>query len=420
MLVPVVACVGYPRAKCKVYFSFLSPRCTTVQEIRKDYYLTVVFLRRCVCRVLVGMRERIFYLAKKSVCSLRALVRSASSWHTLAQGFVCHMTTCVEETGETSGASEIAAGVEAVTVEEPPSTLQSILDIEDLRDRLLFLVPPSTLCGAISQAFSAAFGQTFRCIGPCGQMRPVVLETSPRNEYWVSWLEQALAPAPPTGVLAQWRSSNGDGWYCYWSGSTDPDAIFVFSPPLEQTVCGLVRPAAWDYTALPAREVYRELIQLLALASDSSIGNGRRGIGWGDEGDGQWIPFLVPWSLDSDGDFTPEALLRKLGAHPELCMRPGPQAPDAPHVITEREVQDEDEYADDYADEYADDVEHEDPDEDEAFRIVLTSRLRAWQFNDDPWSTWGGYGDPTLVFHVGSTKLNPVPCFAVSQVAHAL
>ena len=339
--------------------------------------------------------------------------------HVGAKTLCATMTTCAEETGETSGASEIAAGVEAVTI-EPPSTLQSILDIEDLRDRLLFLVPPSTLCGAISQAFSAAFGQTFRCIGFRDQSWQLVLETSPRNEYWVSWLEQALAPAPPTGVLAQWRSSNGDGWYCYWSDSTDPDAIFVFSPPLEQTVCGLVRPAAWDYTALPAREVYRELIQLLALASDASIGNGRRGIGWGDEGDGQWIPFLVPWSLDSDGDFTPEALLRKLGAHPELCMRPGPQAPDAPHVITEREVQDEDEYADDYADEYADDVEHEDPDEDEAFRIVLTSRLRAWQFNDDPWSAWGGYGDPTLVFHVGSTKLNPVPCFAVSQVAHAL
>lgn len=122
---------------------------------------------------------------------------------------------------------------------------------------------------------------------------------------------------------------------------------------------------------------------------------------------------LGAWSLDSDGDFTPEALLRKLGAHPEL-LRPG--------AITEREVQDEDEDADD--------VEHEDGVEDEAFRIILTSRLRAWQFVDDPveglrrsatpWSAWGGYGDPTLVFHVGSTKLNPVPCFAVSQVAHAL
>lgn len=333
------------------------------------------------------------------------------------------MATCAEETGETSGSSEITAGLEAVAIEDSPSTLQSILDIEDLRDRLLFLVPPSTLCGTVSKAFSAAFGQTFRTWkDPWGKMRHV-LETSPRNEYWVSWLEQALTPAPPTGVLAQWRSSDGDGWYCYWSNSTDPwsgeayPPPFVFSPPLEQTVCGVVRLAAWDYTALPAHEVYRELVPLLALAADSRIGNGRRGIGWGDEGDGQWIPFLVPWSLDSDGDFTPMALLRKLGAHPELliCSYTNGVGQGTIDAITEREVQDEDEYADDVA--HEDEVDHEDLVEDEAFRIVLTARLRAWQFVDDPWSTWGGYGDPTLVFHAGSTKLNPVPCFAVSQVA---
>ena len=349
----------------------------------------------------------------------RAAAAEAAAGKALAtqEAEVSFVPTCTEETGETSGASKITAGVEAVTIEDPPSTLQSILDIEDLRDRLLFLVPPSTLCGAVSKFFSSAFGQTFRPCGfsqkkPCGQTRQV-RETSIRNEYWVSWLEQALTPAPPTGVLAQWRSRNGDGWYCYWSDSTDADTTFVFSPPLEKTVCGLVRPAAWDYTALPAGEVWRELIQLLALAADSRIGNGRRGIGWGDEGDGQWIPFLVPWSRDSDGEFSPAALLFKLGVHPELST--SPQAPDA---ITEREVQDEDEDADDVA--HEDEDGHEDAVEDEAFRIALTSRLRAWQFNDDPWSTWGGYGDPTLVFHAGSTKLNPVPCFAVSQVAHAL
>ena len=220
----------------------------------------------------------------------------------------------------------------------------------------------------------------------------VFIETHPRNEYWVPWLEQALTPAAPMGVLAQWRRGN------------------VFTPPLEQTACGVVRPAAWDYSALPAREVYRELMKLRALAEDTRIGNGLRGIGWlGDQGDGQWIPFLVPWSVDSDGDFTPEALLRKLGAHPELLS--GGQ-------IVEREygVRDEDEYG---VDPWIDEDEYEE-DENDAFRHALNSFLCASQLVDDPFSAFGHYGNPTLVFHVGRGMLNPVPCFAVAQVAHSL
>ena len=194
------------------------------------------------------------------------------------------------------------------------------------------------------------------------------------------------------GVLAQWRSGN------------------VFTPPLEQTACGVVRPAAWDYSALPAREVYRELMKLRALAEDTRIGNGLRGIGWlGDQGDGQWIPFLVPWSVESDGDFTPEALLRKLGAQPELLS--GGQ-------IVEREygVRDEDEYG---LDPWIDEDEYEE-DENDAFRHALNSFLRASLLVDDPFSAFGHYGNPTLVFHVGTGMLNvPVPCFAVAQVAHS-
>ena len=263
---------------------------------------------------------------------------------------------------------ETKTGVEvATTPEDPPATLLSIIDISDVWDRLLLFVPPSTL-DVISKVFS------------------------PRNEYWVTWLEQALTPAAPMGVLAQWRRGN------------------VFTPPLEQTACGVVRPAAWDYSALPAREVYRELMKLRALAEDTRIGNGLRGIGWlGDQGDGQWIPFLVPWSVDSDGDFTPEALLRKLGAQPELLS--GGQ-------IVEREygVRDEDEYG---VDPWIDEDEYEE-DENDAFRHALNSFLRASQLVDDPFSAFGHYGNPTLVFHVGRGMLNPVPCFAVAQVAHSL
>ena len=263
---------------------------------------------------------------------------------------------------------ETTTGVEVViTPEDPPATLLSIIDISDVWDRLLLFVPPSTL-DVISKVFS------------------------PRNEYWFTWLEQALTPAAPMGVLAQWRSGN------------------VFTPPLEQTACGVVRPAAWDYSALPAREVYRELMKLRALATDTRIGNGLRGIGWlGDQGDGQWIPFLVPWSVDSDGDFTPEALLRKLGAHPELLS--GGQ-------IVEREygVRDEDEYG---VDPWIDEDEYEE-DENDAFRHALNSFLRASLLVDDPFSAFGHYGNPTLVFHVGRGMLNPVPCFAVAQVAHSL
>ena len=219
----------------------------------------------------------------------------------------------------------------------------------------------------------------------------VFIETRPRNEYWVPWLEKALTPASPFGVLAQWRSGN------------------VFMPPLEQTACGVVRPAAWDYSALPAREVYRELMKLRALATDTRIGNGLRSIGWlGDQGDGQWIPFLVPWSVDSDGDFTPEALLRKLGAQPDLLSG----------EIVEREygVRDEDEYG---VDPWIEEDEYEE-DENDAFRHALNSFLRASQLVDDPFSVFGHYGNPTLVFHVGRGILNPVPCFAVAQVAHSL
>ena len=268
----------------------------------------------------------------------------------------------------TAESRETTTGVEVVTTpEDPPATLQSIIDISDVWDRLVLFVPPSTLSGAISKVFSAAFGR-------------------------FPWLEQALTPAAPMGVLAQWRSGN------------------VFTPPLEQTACGVVRPAAWDYSALPAREVYRELMKLRALAEDTRIGNGLRGIGWlGDQGDGQWIPFLVPWSVESDGDFTPEALLRKLGAQPELLS--GGQ-------IVEREygVRDEDE---DGVDPWIDEDEYEE-DENDAFRHALNSFLRASQLVDDPFSAFGHYGNPTLVFHVGRGMLNPVPCFAVAQVAHSL
>ena len=295
----------------------------------------------------------------------------------------------------TAESRETTTSVEVETTrEDPPATLQSIIDISDVWDRLLLFVPPSTLGGAISKVFSAAFGQTVRVVfrTACGQS-VVLIETRPRNEYWVPWLEPALTPVAPMGVLAQWRSSN------------------VFTPPLEQTACGVVRPAAWDCSALPAREVYRELMKLRALAEDTRIGNGLRGIGWlGDQGDGQWIPFLVPWSVDSDGDFTPEALLRKLGAHPELLS--GGQ-------IVEREygVRDEDEYG---VDPWIDEDEYEE-DENDAFRHALNSFLRASQLVDDPFSAFGHYGNPTLVFHVGTGMLIvPVPCFAVAQVAHSL
>ena len=256
-------------------------------------------------------------------------------------------------------ASEVPS---AAPEDEPPPTLDTILAIEDLRDRVLFHVPPSTLCTVISHAFAAA----------CR-----------REEYWTPWLEDALSPAYPRGEILAWRSN----WYCYWSGDfampSNPEADYVFRPPLEQTIDGVVRPHSWEDFAAgpPAREVCRELRSLLAWRG------GLCEVGWGDEGGGLWTPLLVPWT-PSDGELTPEALLRKLGAHPQLLS-----------AIQEREegVLDEEDAEDEEGEEnrYAQAARRR-----RAFRSALQQKLDA---------------HASVIFTAGSEKLNPVPCFAVAQ-----
>ena len=100
-----------------------------------------------------------------------------------------------------------------------------------------------------------------------------------------------------------------------------------------------------------------------------------RAIGWGDEGDGQWYPLMLPWVPDDP--FTNEKLLEVLGAHPVL------QQNARSRPLLEEDVEPED-------------------DPTGPFTLALAAFLAEHE--------------ETLVFHAGSDQLNPVPCFAVARV----
>jgi len=176
---------------------------------------------------------------------------------------------------------------------------------------------------------------------------------------------------PPTDVVQEWR----ENWYCYWDGSfgmpRNSETHYVFRPGLEVALCGVVRPRSWEPSG-PAREMFKELRSLLHLR-----GRIASTIGWGDEGDGRWIPLLVPWS-GVDGALTTQSLLSKLGAHEEI-------------IGACEDCGDSDDDCDDDTDSSKD---------------MSQDLPKAWLRSHGEW----------LLFHAGSDKLNPLPCFAVAKV----
>ena len=66
----------------------------------------------------------------------------------------------------------------------------------------------------------------------------------------------------------------------------------------------------------PAREVCRHLKSLKEVLRLSGSRYGY--VGLGDESGAEWMPLLLPWSASGDGEFKPENVLKKLGAHPHL------------------------------------------------------------------------------------------------------
>ena len=143
---------------------------------------------------------------------------------------------------------------------------------------------------------------------------------------------------------------------------------YVFRPPLEMTRHGVVHARASDLAGgAPAREVCRHLKSLKEVLRLSGSRYGY--VGLGDESGAEWMPLLLPWSASGDGEFKPENVLKKLGAHPHLQQ----------HC---------------QANEFA--------------------ALRAFEAVSKV--PIGSGASPTLHFSAGRDALNPVPCFAVRLV----
>lgn len=304
---------------------------------------------------------------------------------------------------------EAAAEVEA-TSEAGPS-LQTVLEIEGLCERLVWLIPPETGLACVSHTLRAATSQ---------------------ETYWRTWVVAELEPTPclsravmghEEGIIIDWRGDDHGEWYCYWQPNMrkDPAVDYVFKPPLEVAawsklrlaisagdICdaramrlaghapklapsrrlalskepGIVRPMAWapGTDGPPARALFEQMASLRALWKSHCAQHGGHAIGWGDESDGQWMPLLLPWSAAADGELTPVGLLRKLGAHPQLL-----------DSVCARDVAND-----------ADD----DPDEEDTPDVLFRRAIRAFLAAHPASAT----------FQAGSEKLNPVPCFAVALV----
>ena len=303
---------------------------------------------------------------------------------------------------------EADAESEVVPVEEgsAPTSLLTILEIDGLAERVLFLLPPRELLPmcAVSTAVNSA---TSRAV-----------DDRNGHGYWGWWLDtdyrwSDVADPSTTRVITEWRNDEHGDWFCYWDGTSygmpqDREANFVFRPPLEMTPAGDVRPsrpalrataptaevAAPAGAGVPAAPAVpagpadpadpvlpavagKELYRLLARLHAISVLPGNA-VGWGDEASYAWERLVVPWNEPLPSEhavLTPQALLWKLGAHEELL-----------HACRETEPVS------------SDDVD----DEPTPFGAALQAFLAAHQ--------------ETAVFYTGSDQLNPVPCFAVAKV----
>lgn len=275
------------------------------------------------------------------------------------------------------------------SVEATP-TLQTIVDNQDLFDRVLVHVAPHELVHLlVSRSFHAAADSEL---------------------YWRSWLQKELAPAvqrAPPCATHEWRI-NGD-WSVQRGGRqpTDPEANFVFKPALAVARCGVCRPASWRSAGAgqgagpPSREHFKQLLILRHIVAAP----GTRRIGWGDESDAEWQPLILPWNPAAE--LTPHGLLAALGAHAQLQQDGACRRVDS--------VIDEDE-----------------DDESRAYyrmSVGANEMVRWRELSDGAAPRWRlapsfrtalryflSQHPKTAVFHAGSARLNPVPCFAVARV----
>ena len=240
-------------------------------------------------------------------------------------------------------------GAGAVLAPAERVTLSRLLGVQGARERVLFHVPP-------------------RALSTCRAFRAV----ADHDGYWRVRLAVAMAPGAARGVVREWRNDERGMWFCYWDGSfgmpRDRAKDYVFRPPLEMTRHGVVHARASDLAGgAPAREVCRHLKSLKEVLRLSGSRYGY--VGLGDESGAEWMPLLLPWSASGDGEFKPENVLKKLGAHPHL----------------QQHCQDN---------EFA--------------------ALRAFEAVSKV--PIGSAASPTLHFSAGRDALNPVPCFAVRLV----
>lgn len=279
------------------------------------------------------------------------------------------------------------------------TTLQKILEIDVLRETILFHVPPASVAGVC---------RTFQ-------------STLAEDDYWLYRLENAMTISSTTepAVCARIPGNTHalrawcNDWFCYWEGSfglpRDREKNFVFHPSLQTSACGVLRPLDFelDRSLTSARDACRHLSRLRRIMR-MAVAPGELDIGWGDESDNSWMPILVPWRAH-DGALTPERLLERLGAHPQLRKS----------VIVRDDLNnnDDDDDDDDTSDRrgrtyslLAGAAAHL-----PSFRTELRFFLGTHRFSA------GTTGiENSLVFLAGSGLLNPIPCFAVARVAPGL
>jgi len=188
-------------------------------------------------------------------------------------------------------------------------------------------------------------------------------------------------------VVSTWQQD--DAWVCYYddnSESSSSNDEFVFNPPLILSRCGVYRTEGDDWETLcePFHiEVVRKLISLTGRRDECAD----ECIGHGDESDHVWVPVAIKWS-EGNGELSPESLLQRLGAHPQLM--------DSNNELEFHLDHDEDDDSSSSSGEK----------EYDSFEELVKSFL-------------DGY-DSKAFFCAGDRKLNPVPVFAVARVSPTL
>ena len=177
------------------------------------------------------------------------------------------------------------------------------------------------------------------------------------------------ADFPERSCVLVWREPpRPDTWQCYWKDFDENEKdkpVHVFQHVLAHTKCGIVRPCTMDLDA-PCPELVQSLLNITTRYSCFD-----RLIGWGDESDNAWEPIVIPW--DNTVELTPQSLLAHLGAHDKIQSTA----------------------------QTCDFASNND--------MSMSAALRAIQAFLQGHSV-------TSVFYAGADQLNPVPCFAVSQV----